>query len=85
MPLAPFSTLGVGGDAAWFVRADTAEDVAAAHRWAADRGTSLFVLGGGSNLVIADGGIDGLVLQMALRGVEFVNDGRDTLVRARAG
>jgi UDP-N-acetylmuramate dehydrogenase len=85
VPLAPLSTLGVGGDAAWFARAGTAGDVAAAHRWCADRKTPLFVLGGGSNLVIADGGIDGLVVQMALRGVEFVNDGHDTIVHAGAG
>jgi UDP-N-acetylmuramate dehydrogenase len=43
------------------------------------------VLGGGSNLVIADEGINGLVMHMAARGVEFLDEGRDTLVRARAG
>jgi UDP-N-acetylmuramate dehydrogenase len=85
VPLAPLSTLGVGGDAAWFVRAETAADIAAAHRWCADRKASLFVLGGGSNLVIADEGIDALVVQMALRGVDFVSDGRDTVLRAGAG
>jgi UDP-N-acetylmuramate dehydrogenase len=84
-PLARLTTLGVGGAAAWFARATTAEDVAAAHQWAEDRKASLFVLGAGSNLVIADEGIDGLVLQMDARGVELVNEGRDTVVRARAG
>jgi len=84
-PLAPWSTLGVGGRAAWFGRATTAGDVARAHQWAADRKAPLFVLGGGSNLVIADEGIDGLVLQMGARGVELVADGAATLVQARAG
>lgn len=85
VPLARFTTLGVGGHAAWFARATTAEELAAAHQWCADRGAPLFVLGGGSNLVIADEGIAGLVLQMAFRGLEFISDGRDTVIRAQAG
>lgn len=85
VPLAPFSTLGLGGEARWFVRATTVEDIAAAHRWCADQDVAMFVLGGGSNLVIADEGIDGLVLQIALRGTEFVTNGDDTVVRVRAG
>lgn len=83
--LAPLSTLGVGGEAAWYVRADTIEDVAAAHRWAGERGLAPFVLGGGSNIVIADEGIDGLVLHVAMRGVEFNERGDETVVRVRAG
>jgi UDP-N-acetylmuramate dehydrogenase len=85
VPLAPFSTLGVGGPARWFIRAATVEDVAAAHAWCTERGVQLVVLGGGSNLVIADRGIDGLVLQIASRGLEFDRDGDDTLVRVAAG
>jgi UDP-N-acetylmuramate dehydrogenase len=83
--LAPLSTLGVGGPARWFVRAVTAADVAQAHRWAKDHDTSLLVLGGGSNVVIADAGVDGLVLQIAMRGTTFVRRGSDTLVAAAAG
>jgi UDP-N-acetylmuramate dehydrogenase len=45
----------------------------------------LFVLGGGSNLVIADEGLDGLVLQIALGGVDIVRSGADTLITAAAG
>lgn len=85
VPLAPLSTLGVGGDAAWYARAETIEDVAAAHRWSIERNVPLFVLGGGSNVVIADEGIDGLVLHLAMRGAAFVQDGDDTVVRVRAG
>ena len=85
MPLAPFSTLGVGGPARWFLRAMSTEDIAAAHAWCGDHGVQLFVLGGGSNLVIADNGIDALVLQIASRGLEFIRDGSDTLVRVQAG
>ena len=37
--------------------------------WAKDRGLAFRVLGGGSNLVVADAGVDGLVVKIALRGV----------------
>ena len=85
VPLAAFSTIGVGGSARWFARAESIEDVAAAHRWCQERNLPLFVLGGGSNLIIADAGIEGLVLHAALRGVEMHSRGGDTLVTANAG
>ncbi len=69
VPLAPFTTLGVGGPARFFAIARGEEDVVAAVAWARDRGLALFVLGGGSNLLVRDSGFDGLVLQIALRGL----------------
>jgi UDP-N-acetylmuramate dehydrogenase len=83
--LAPLTTLGVGGRARWFVRAEAAADVARAHQWAQDAGTPLLVLGGGSNVVVADAGFDGLVLLIALPGTTFVPRGPDTLLTAGAG
>lgn len=83
--LAPFSTLGVGGAARWFARAQSVEDVAAAHRWCEERNSPLLVLGGGSNLVIADEGVDGLVLQIALSGVHVATIEDETFVTAAAG
>jgi UDP-N-acetylmuramate dehydrogenase len=83
--LAPFSTIGIGGPARWFTRVASVDDVVAAHAWAGARGVELFVLGGGSNLVIADRGFDGLVAQIDIQGVESSPDGGDTLVRAGAG
>ena len=83
--LAPLSTLGVGGAARWFVRADDAQDVAAAHRWCEEQGVPWFVLGGGSNVVIADEGFDGLVVQIGMRGTSITEDSEGTLVKAGAG
>ncbi len=85
MPLAPFSTLGVGGAARWFARAESVADVAAAHEWCAERNSPLFVLGGGSNLVIADEGVGGLVLQIAMQGTHLASIDDDTFVTAAAG
>jgi UDP-N-acetylmuramate dehydrogenase len=67
--LAPLTTLGVGGRARFFVRATSADDVEQAVGFAQQRKLSLFVLGGGSNLVIADRGWDGLVLKIGILGI----------------
>ena len=85
VPLAPLTTIGVGGSARWFGRAASGNDVAAAHEWAEKGGLPLFVLGGGSNLVVADEGFDGLVLQMAASGVTAVQRADDVLLSAGAG
>ena len=84
-PLAPLTTLGVGGPARWLLRARTVEDVDRAHRWSRSNGAPLFVLGGGSNLVIADAGFDGLVVHVDVRGREHAREGTDTLLTAGAG
>jgi UDP-N-acetylmuramate dehydrogenase len=85
VPLAPLTTLGIGGPARWLVQASTAEEVAAAHQWAHDEGVPLFVLGGGSNLVISDAGFDGLVVQIAIGGIDIGQRGTETVFRAGAG
>jgi UDP-N-acetylmuramate dehydrogenase len=68
-PLAPHCTLHVGGAARYFLEARDEATVLDAADWAASRGLPIRVLGGGSNLVIADEGVDGLVLKIGLRGV----------------
>lgn len=69
-PLAPLTTLGVGGPARWFIEAGTEEEIVAASAFAREMQVPLFVLGGGSNLLVSDAGFDGLVLQVALKGVQ---------------
>ena len=85
VPFARFSTIGVGGPVSWFGRAESIEDVAGAHAWCAERGVELLVIGGGSNLIVADEGFSGLVLQMAIGGLKFSMRDGDTLMRAGAG
>jgi UDP-N-acetylmuramate dehydrogenase len=79
--LAPFTTLGIGGPARWLVRAGSEADIAEACAWARERSVPLFVLGGGSNLLVADAGFDGMVVHVALQGTEL--DGE--LLHAAAG
>jgi UDP-N-acetylmuramate dehydrogenase len=81
VPLSGYTTLRLGGPAARFVAAGTAEDVAAAVRAADGRGEPVLVLGGGSNLVVADAGFDGSVVQVANTGskIDSLGDGRVAL------
>ena len=85
VPLAPFTTLGVGGPARYFTRVDDAAGVVDAIDWAAARGLPFLVLGGGSNLVLADQGFPGLVVHLALRGVAAVKAGDAVEVTAASG
>ncbi len=84
VPLAPYTTLGLGGAARYFVECETAEEVAAALDWARERRLPVYVLGGGSNVVFLDAGFPGLVVRIAIGGVEF-RDGPTPEVTAGAG
>lgn len=70
VPLAPLTTFRIGGPARYFVEADTPGVVQEAINFARARDLALFVLGGGSNLLIADAGWPGLVLKVAIQGIE---------------
>jgi UDP-N-acetylmuramate dehydrogenase len=70
VPLAPYTTFEVGGPAAWFAEAATEADIETAIAFADARMLRLFVLGGGSNVLVSDAGFDGLVLRIALRGAQ---------------
>jgi len=85
MPLAGKTTLGVGGAARWFAVAHSAADIAAAEEWCTARGCQLFVLGGGSNLVISDEGFDGLVLWINTRQLDFSDTPASVILTAGAG
>lgn len=83
--LAPYTTLRLGGPARRFVEAATADEVVAAVTAADRSGEPVLVLGGGSNVVVADEGFPGTVVHVATRGVEMVGDRDTVLVRAQAG
>lgn len=83
--LASYTTLGLGGPAKRLVVAETEGDVVEAVREIDARGEPLLVLGGGSNLVIADAGFDGTVVRIGTRGRREVKEGGRVLVTAQAG
>lgn len=68
--LAPLTTFKIGGLARYFVSAENSSNVQEAVAWARSRNLPLFILGGGSNLLVADAGWPGLVLKIAIAGIE---------------
>jgi UDP-N-acetylmuramate dehydrogenase len=70
IPLGPLTTFRIGGPARFFVEARTIADVEESVGLARARDVPLFVLGGGSNLVVADSGWPGLVLKIGITGIE---------------
>ncbi|MFZ3043666.1 MAG: UDP-N-acetylmuramate dehydrogenase [Minisyncoccia bacterium] len=85
VPLAPLTTLGVGGEARFFVEARSMEDVHEALDFARAKALPVFVLGGGSNVVIADTGFDGMVLLMRLSNITTEEQGDRVWVSADSG
>jgi UDP-N-acetylmuramate dehydrogenase len=85
IPLAPLTTLQVGGAARYFAAAASEDDVREATRFARAQRLPLFVLGGGSNLVVADSGWPGLVLKIAVGEITRQAEGSSVLFDAGAG
>ncbi len=86
--LAPFTTLGIGGKANYFVEVGHETEVDEAVRFAATSNLGLFVLGGGSNVLISDDGFSGLSMRIALLGIEILDNGtadREVYLTAGAG
>jgi UDP-N-acetylmuramate dehydrogenase len=85
VPLAPYTTFRIGGPARWFAEAASEDDIAAGIAFAVERQLPLFVLGGGSNLLVSDSGFPGLVLRIALRGISSSQQNGRVIVSAAAG
>lgn len=64
VPLAPMMHLRIGGPADWFLEPYAEEDAALAVRVCAEVGVPLRVLGGGSNVLVADTGVRGAVMHL---------------------
>jgi UDP-N-acetylmuramate dehydrogenase len=85
VPLAPLTTLKVGGPARYFIEALTVAEVSQAVEFARSRSLPLFVLGGGSNLVISDAGWPGLVLKIGITGINHRHGHDEVVFEAGAG
>ena len=84
--LAPYTTLRIGGPARFFCEVKDEADVAAAVRFAQARKLPLFVLGGGSNLLVSDAGFDGVVMRLAAHADRHERqEGNCLLLRVGAG
>jgi UDP-N-acetylmuramate dehydrogenase len=81
VPLAPLTTFRLGGAAEWLAEVQSADELRGLLADARAAGLPVTILGGGSNVLVADGGIAGLVIRLHLTGVEPMGD----VVRAGAG
>ncbi len=85
VPLAEHTTLRVGGPARFYCRPATRHELTAAIAWARERDLPVLILGGGSNLLVADDGFPGLVVHLAMHAIDVELAGSHAHVRAGAG
>jgi UDP-N-acetylmuramate dehydrogenase len=85
VPLAPYTTLQVGGPARYFIDARSEAEILDALSYAHDYSLEVFVLGGGSNLVVSDAGWPGLVLKVAVSGIASESQNGKQIFIAGAG
>ena len=86
VPLAPLTTFRIGGPADRLVEVRSQEEVLDALSYAHEHGLSVAVLGGGSNILVPDEGVRGMVLRMMMSEVSFQKDGDDVVMcSAEAG
>lgn len=85
VPLAPRTTLGLGGDARWFADCRSVDDLHDAVAFARRQHFPFFVLGGGSNTIVPDDGYPGLVIHVDVKGIVWQTQGDAMYVTAAAG
>jgi len=85
VPLAPYTTFGIGGPARFFSECHTEADLRDAIDFARARNLPPFVMGGGSNLVVSDTGFAGVVIRIAISGIDESDAGPKRLFQAGAG
>lgn len=72
--LAPYTSFHIGGPAKYFLRARSENEIEEAFSWAKKKGIEVFILGGGTNLLISDKGVKGLVIKMDNTFLQFEKD-----------
>lgn len=83
--LAPYTTFRIGGPARWFLEATNEAELTEAVQFARTKRAELFVLGGGSNVLVSDKGFPGVVVRVANRGIREEADGDGVIFSAAAG
>jgi UDP-N-acetylmuramate dehydrogenase len=84
-PLARYTSWRIGGPARYFANATTAEDLRDLMQWAHAEGLPVFVLGGGTNILVADGGYSGLVIRNRATRYRVEEQGDDVRLWVESG
>ena len=79
-PLRPYTTFKIGGPARYFARAATMEEFRRVMEFAGKLGLPLFVLGGGSNILVSDAGFAGVVVHPACRGIKILHEDAEAVI-----
>ncbi|HEU5114474.1 MAG TPA: UDP-N-acetylmuramate dehydrogenase [Candidatus Paceibacterota bacterium] len=85
VPLKGHTTFKIGGPARYFVALKNETELSEALGFAREKSLPVFILGGGSNLVVSDAGFAGLVIKMEMAGASCEKQGDDFIVTAWAG
>lgn len=85
IPLKDFTTFRIGGNARFFCAVTTEDELIEAIGFSKKEKVPFFILGGGSNILVADKGYSGLVIKMDIQGTSYVTEGHSVLVTAAAG
>lgn len=83
-PLAKYTSWRIGGPARWFANAANPDELREAFGWARERALPIFVLGGGTNLLVRDAGFEGLVVRYRDQNVQVMPAGETSAI-ARIG
>jgi len=84
-PLARYTSARIGGPAEYFVNAQNVEDLVRAVKLARAHRLPYLILGGGSNVLVSDRGVHGLVILNRAKGVQFRHSGAWVTLRAESG
>ena len=86
IPLKNYTTMHLGGNARFMTEIHTPEDIAAIYRNASAQNLPIFVLGGGSNIIVSDEGFNGIVIRNRIPGFSVIGeDSQSTTIRIGAG
>lgn len=83
--LKEYTTFKIGGNAKYFCEVVSEEELIEAVEFAQNKNVPIFILGGGSNILVSDAGFSGLVIKMNLQGISYEPEGNKVVVKAFAG
>ena len=86
IPLKNYTTMRLGGNARFMTDVHTPAEVAEICQKAASEGLPIFILGGGSNLIVSDKGFNGIVVRNRIQGFDIISDDPShTIIKVGAG
>ena len=74
VPLANYTSFGIGGPARYFAEVESVEDLKEAVKMAKEKGLEFFILGGGSNVLVSDAGFLGIAIRIKLENIEKLDE-----------